>query len=43
MTTSWERWGVLALLALALVIGGRRFLRLADPDARLYARPLRDR
>jgi hypothetical protein len=34
-----QRWIVLALLALALVIGGRRFLRIADPDASLYARP----
>jgi hypothetical protein len=32
-----ERWIVLALLALAVVVGGRRFLRIADPDASLYA------
>ena len=38
-----ERWVVLALLALALVVGGRRLLRIADPDARLYARPAGDR
>ena len=37
-----ERWIVLALLSLALVVGGRRLLRIADPDASLYARPPRD-
>ena len=37
-----ERWIVLALLSVALVVGGRRFLRIADPDASLYARPPRD-
>jgi hypothetical protein len=37
--TSRERWVVLALLAVALVVGGRRLLRAADPDASLYARP----
>ena len=40
---SRERWIVLALLALALVVGGRRLLRIADPDASLYARPPGDR
>ena len=34
-----ERWILLALVALALAIGGRRLLRIADPDASLYARP----
>ncbi len=38
-----ERWVLLALLALAVVVGGRRFLRLADPDASLYAAPPRGR
>jgi hypothetical protein len=38
-----ERWVMLALLALALGLGGRRLLRIADPDARLYARPAGDR
>ncbi len=35
------RWVVLGLLALAAVIGGRRFLRIADPDASRYAAPPR--
>ncbi len=39
--TSRERWVVLVLLALAVVIGGRRFLRVADPDASQYAAPPR--
>ena len=38
-----EQWIVLALLAIALVIGGRRLLRIADPDASRYARPPGDR
>ena len=33
------RWVMLAALALALVFGMRRLLRIADPDASLYARP----
>jgi hypothetical protein len=37
--TSQERWIVLALLVVALVVGGRRLLRIADPDASLYAAP----
>ena len=38
-----QRWMVLAVLAvLALAISGRRLLRIADPDASLYARPQRD-
>jgi hypothetical protein len=36
-----ERWVVLAVLAVALWIGVRRFLRVADPDASLYAGPRR--
>ncbi|HZR98226.1 MAG TPA: hypothetical protein VFE37_05945 [Chloroflexota bacterium] len=36
---SRERWVVLALLAILLVVAGRRFLRIADPDASLYAAP----
>ena len=35
--TSRERWIVLALLALAVAVGGHRLLRIADPDASLYA------
>ena len=41
--TRRERWIVLALAALALVVGGRRLLRIADPDASLYAGPPRER
>jgi hypothetical protein len=33
------RWVVLVALALAVVFGARRLLRIADPDASLYARP----
>jgi hypothetical protein len=33
------RWVVLGVVAVALAIGVRRFLRIADPDASLYARP----
>jgi hypothetical protein len=33
------RWVALGVLALALVFGVRRFLRIADPDASRYARP----
>ncbi|HEY7063898.1 MAG TPA: hypothetical protein VII06_20635 [Chloroflexota bacterium] len=33
------RWVVLGLVALALIYGGRRLWRIADPDARDYARP----
>ena len=33
------RWVMLVLLALALAWGIRRLLRVADPDASLYARP----
>jgi hypothetical protein len=40
---SRERWVMLALLALALVVGGRRLLRIADPDASLYAAPPSER
>ena len=38
-----ERWVILVLLAVALVVGGRRLLRIADPDASLYAAPASDR
>jgi hypothetical protein len=41
--SSRQRWIVWALLALALVVGGRRLLRIADPDASLYAGPPRER
>jgi hypothetical protein len=33
------RWVVLAALAVALVFGARWLMRIADPDASLYARP----
>jgi hypothetical protein len=36
-----ERWIVLVVLAVALWFGLRRFLRVADPDASLYAGPRR--
>ena len=38
---SRQRWIVLGLLTLALLVGGQRLLRIADPDARQYARPPR--